>query len=730
MKNESRVFLFIPHPAMFFMSIARKIKRALRGEVSVGTAMLESARRAGVALARQRERAKLTNNHGGIRPARLSSDFAHLSPATLLEHFRARIHPRFLSGFDDAEGARHAPHTPETNELIKDARAIVDARCWPLLGYGVRDFGAEINWLREPVSNKQFNAHEYHGDVVIMRGDGADARALWELNRLGHLVTLARAYAVTGDDRLAREFFTQIESWRKQNPAGRGANWSCAMEVSLRAMNLLAAFGVFRRAPELDEEKFSTLLAMFDEHGAFIRRNLEFSYIATSNHYLSDVTGLLWLGVCLPELQQARVWREFALREMLREMDKQVHADGADCESSIGYHRFVLELFLYSFILCRANEINIPDHYWQKLRAMLEYMRAYLRPDGRAPLVGDSDGGRVLAIVPCAADDHAYVLAVGASLFNEARFKVSDKAPEEVRWILGSDGVEAYEELTDDVSPPTSAAFPDAGTYVMREGDLYLLFNASGAGLGGRGSHGHNDALSVEVSACGTAFITDPGTFVYSADLRARHLFRSTAFHSTVEVDGTEQNTTDEMTPFIIGDEAHPRVLRWESDAGRDLIVAEHHGYGRLKSGSITHRRACLFNKRERYWIIEDALTGEGQHDFRFRFHVAPGLQVDVRPDSITELCDKITGARLLVALVDVSESPAIEPRSTSRDYGAKVASSSLCWTVRARAPLVVAWILLPIGKNENEAARLQLLSLLRNRDRMLGASFKLTSDL
>ena len=121
----------------------------------------------------------------------------------------------------------------------------------------------------------------------------------------------------------------------------------------------------------------------------------------------------------------------------------------------------------------------------------------------------------------------------------------------------------------------------------MRDGDLYLLFNACGNGLGGRGSHGHNDALSLEVSACGTAFVVDPGTYVYTADFSERHLFRSTAYHSTVEVDGEEQNTTDPAVPFVIGDEAHPRVLKWVTTPEFDMAVAEHDGYGTI--GTARH---------------------------------------------------------------------------------------------------------------------------------------------
>ena len=77
-------------------------------------------------------------------------------------------------------------------------------------------------------------------------------------------------------------------------------------------MNLLAAFALFLPSPQIDEEALAELLMIFDQHGAHIRRNLEYSHIATSNHYMCDVAGLLWLGIMLPELQDsacvARVW--------------------------------------------------------------------------------------------------------------------------------------------------------------------------------------------------------------------------------------------------------------------------------------------------------------------------------------------------------------------------------------------------------------------------------------
>ncbi len=604
------------------MAVLKKIARAVRGEVKLTTVALEAIRRSRASLQARRERAEIHDNE----PLILTDKYARMSPDELLAHFRS----------DD----REARFFDEVFEIEAAEVAAAD-----------RIVGREIQWTRDPLSNYVWPL-DYHRDIKLMRTDGSDVRVLWELNRLGHFITLARAYSLTNDERYSAEFFAQLRSWADQNPYGRGPNWTCAMEVALRAISALAAFETFRRSPQLDADFLSFFLQLLQRHGNYIRRNLEFSYIATSNHYLSDVVGLFWLGLLLPELRHARAWRDFGLDQMLREMDKQVLNDGADFEASTGYHRFVTELLLYSFLLCRANNVEIEERYWSKLRQMLSYIRAYLRPDGFAPLIGDTDSGRVLPIGYRRADDHAYVLTIGAAVF-------------------------------DDIPQAGSKGFPDAGIYIMRDGDLYLCFNASDAGIQGRGSHGHNDALSIEVSAGGRAFIVDPGTYVYSADLQKRHDFRSTAYHSTVKIDGKEQNTTDPFVPFVIGNEAQPRVLAWESNGDFDKVVAEHYGYA-----PVVHRRTVTFNKRERAWLIDDEFFGDGEHVYEVRFHFDTGLDVQVRGTSV-EARDGDVGLRISALNCDVT--PILEPQPVSRDYGEMSDALSACWRISG-GPGKLSW--------------------------------------
>ncbi|HEU4769032.1 MAG TPA: heparinase II/III family protein, partial [Pyrinomonadaceae bacterium] len=225
------------------MSTLRKIKRALRGEVNLSVAALEALRRTRASFESRKERANLDKED----PLNLCS------PVRKAKFF-------FTENPDP--------------QLLALANRLVDE--------------PPTEWNRDPRSGYLWPL-DYHRDIKLMRSDGSDIRIVWELNRLAHFITLGRAYALTKDERFATAFMEQLRSWNEQNPYGRGPNWQCAMEVALRAINLIAAFELLRPSRQIDTR---FLLRLFQQHGNYIRRNLEFSYIATSNHYLSDVAGL------------------------------------------------------------------------------------------------------------------------------------------------------------------------------------------------------------------------------------------------------------------------------------------------------------------------------------------------------------------------------------------------------------------------------------------------------
>ena len=689
------------------MTFSNKIRTLFRGNVRFFDLPREAMRRKKVIDHQKQERRDREKIAG--KSARLALQFASASTSELLTHFRER-NASFFRVEDLVQVAtQRSEHFPaETAHLVANAERIVKESIWDLAGLGEFKFKAENYWRCDPITGKDWGT-DYHADVVTYSDDGADIRIVWELNRFGHAVTLACAYSVTGDETYAETFFEHIKSWMQQNPYATGANWNCAMEVALRAINLLAAFDIFRRSKTITGDKLAQVLKLFDQHGRFIHENSEFSYIATSNHYLSDVIGLFWIGTLMPELERATKWRDLGLREMLREMDKQVLPDGADFEASTGYHKFVAEMFLFSFILAERNDIIIEQKYLEKLRGMLLYLQCIQRPDHRMTLIGDADGSQIIPIIKRDADDAAYLLSIGALYLNDEKRELNEIGPE-AAWLFGVSSISAPQEI-DDNERSRSVRFSNSGSFVLRNDDLYLHFNANDCGINGRGSHGHNDALSIEISAFGSPFIIDSGSYVYNLDREARHLFRSTAYHSTVMVDDQEQNTTDPELPFIMGNEARPVVDEWQVSAEFDRVSGKHFGYTRLTE-PVTHRRTVEFHKRDPYWLIEDYLTGKGRHKFSFSFHLAPDIKVSDIDQMTVKIGDNDARA-LYIRAIGIDAKHEVVSAFASRNYGHKENSLILRWNVTTNAPLTVRFLIVPSGSAENDASRLELLQRL-----------------
>lgn len=559
----------------------------------------------------------------------------------------------------------------------------------------VHDLGERIDWHCDPYSGVRWPLEHSTRSPLILAA-GADVRVVWELSRLQHLVTMGRAYALTNDERCAEEFVLQLASWNEQNPPRFGPNWKVAMEAAIRAVNIITALEMFRGSPHVDDRAIQLILKMLLAHGRFIRANLEFSYRAASNHYLSDLIGLFAIGTAVPEFNEAAAWVSYSTERLLRELDRQVFADGVDYEGTTGYHRLVLEIFALFFTLSRERGIQIAPRYRDRLEAMFDFVRHYSKPDGTAPLIGDSDDGRLIKFKPRPANDHSYLMTLGAIMFESGKFKPSSSLDEEALWWFGNKGYETIAGLVAG-EEPGSQAFPKAQIFIQRattqHGPLYAIIDCGDHGTGGRGSHAHSDALSLEVFAFNRTFLRDPGTFVYTASEEDRNLFRSTAYHNTVRIDREEISQTREGWPFAFAANVRPKVNLWKSDSERDVLDAEHYSYNRL-AAPVTHRRIVTLDKRKGHWTIEDIFTGEGRHLVEFFFNFDSGLDVALDDHKRATVIGNGTTFSIVPASVPGLEAK-IEPRWVSPAFKTRLSSSAIIYSLSAEVPLKVTFELL-----------------------------------
>jgi hypothetical protein len=634
---------------------------------------------------------------------------------------------------------------PGDRERSIDAAERVMRHELDLLGSGPVALGERIDWHRDFKSGRTWPP-VYHRDVTVVDlGDDSDIKVVWELSRFTHLLALGKAYAYTGDERYAAEYTAQVLSWIAANPPLTGANWACAMEVAIRAVHWIWAYEMFRPSPALTPSFKVELLKSVLAHGRFILANLEYcetreagrSVRLNSNHYLADLVGLVYLGLMFPEFREAGEWLRLGVQELFCEIEEQVHPDGVDYEHSTSYHRLVTEMFTSAFLLAARNGVPVPAAAWQRLERMYEFVEATIRPDGRSPQIGDSDDGRLHPLGWSEMDDHRYLLAIGAALFGRADFKAAcargragpapaaASVPAELVWLLGPDGIARFRALPDAGAgagaTARSRAFPHGGFYVLAASDIHVVCDAGGGSIRGRGGHHHNDTGSFELSAGGRAWIVDPGSYVYSADPAARNLFRSTAYHNTVVVDGQEMNRMNGSLLFLLGDEARGEVLAWRADAARDVLEVRHHGYARLGEAVVHDRRLGLDRAAAggTALLVQDRLTGGGIHGIESFLHFDAGIDLE-RADAATFVARAGPGEHVVVRAVagrgegtsgagGAEAAPpltaAIRDGWVSRRYGVRQRAPVLVLAGdRVRVPVSLAWVVVPQARVDLDA--------------------------
>ncbi|MFZ0815689.1 MAG: alginate lyase family protein [Candidatus Sulfotelmatobacter sp.] len=510
----------------------------------------------------------------------------------------------------------------QVEEIIDQAEKICRHR-FDLLGYENLDYGMPIDWHLDAVHGKRAPRKLFHKMRYLDFVEVGDSKVTWELNRHQHLVTLAKAFRLTGAVRYADEIFRQWRHWQADNPYPVGINWASSLEVSFRCLSWIWTYELLKGSPGLPDFR-DDWLRSFALHGRHIERYLS-TYFSPNTHLLGEGVGLFFLGVLCPELAAAQRWKALGWEILVREADRQVQADGFHFEQSTYYHVYALDFFLHSIVLANANDIPIPKSLEETLQRMLTAL-CLLRRAGSPPRFGDDDGGRLFDPRRNRSEHLLDPLATGAILFQRCDYKAAAAdLREETIWLLGVEGVRQWDALAATATAVDSAALSAAGFYLLPapQPATQLAVHAGPQGTPS-GGHSHADALSVCLQSQGRSLLLDPGTCEYVGECGARDLFRGTAMHNTLRVDGTDQAET--ATPFSWKQLTQSKVEQWIQGESFDLLVATHDGYECLVS-PVIHRRWVLSLKNGMY-LVRDIVEGQGQHQLDISWHLGQDLEL------------------------------------------------------------------------------------------------------
>jgi hypothetical protein len=208
------------------------------------------------------------------------------------------------------------------------------------------------------------------------------------------------------------------------------------MDVSIRAVNLLLAYDMLKQL-DLDnilDNKFDNIFYKFiKHHGKYIIDNLEYARNYTaSNHYLSNLAGLIFVAAYLKSEPITDAWLVFGTQELIDQVKKQFHSEGSNFEGSTSYHRLSTEFVVYSTAIIlgilktdrnssygnydyklvdRLKPLNqqkyninrkdfFPQWYIDRIYAAAIFTNNIMNNKNEIVQIGDNDSGRLLKLSP------------------------------------------------------------------------------------------------------------------------------------------------------------------------------------------------------------------------------------------------------------------------------------------------------------------------------------------
>jgi uncharacterized heparinase superfamily protein len=469
------------------------------------------------------------------------------------------------------------------------------------------------------------------GDASGWKWEQTDAPRLWRFHL--HYWDWAWGLAAAPDRLIARALFARLwRSWQASAEFGRGDAWH-PYPTALRAWSWCG----LHRDLAVGSDIEPAFVAVLAAHAGFLRRHLE--YDLGGNHLIKDLKALVGLAIFFADERLLRL----ALGRLTRQLTKQILADGGHYERSPAYHCQVLADLMDVADLLRAAGQPPADEIIEAVERMRRWLGAVLGPDGQVPLLNDG-------------------YPVDRELLTVLRPAPDPVTPASSLHVLPATGlvraVAGGWHLLADVGPPCPPSLP---------------------------GHAHADTLGCLLHVDTVPLLIDTGTSTYEPG-PVRRYERSTAAHSTVELDGT--NSTEVWGVFRAGRRARVSDLAAHADSSCITCEAVHDGFRCLSGRPLHRRRWSLTSDGLR---VDDMVTGRGRHEVVVRWQLAMGSAVRVADGTAL-----ITSSAGVFALTIASTSPVViaaEARPVATEFGSTIDAPALICRMDTALPVRITTI-------------------------------------
>mgnify|MGYP001027977494 CR=1 FL=1 len=479
-----------------------------------------------------------------------------------------RLTPHHHEGFTGEPGLSpytHFPRIPETQKslALADADAVLEGKA--------HLFGGQLVPL-----NLEAGASNRHWSLLERIPAACDLKFIWEPGRFGWAISLARAYALSGNPAYAEDFWDKTNHFLEIHPPNLGRQWQSAQEVAIRLMVLVFCDRVVAQDPASTPDRRQRLWQALAEHALRIPPTLVYARAQNNNHLLSEAAGLYTAGVYLPEHPRAAEWRKLGWHWLNWGFQHQIDEFGTYIQHSTNYHRLMLQLALFTdHIRLLADDEPWPQRTKSRLAAATNWLWALTDPHtGRAPNLGANDGAYIFPLAHSGLEDFRPVVTAAGRAFLRQDIYSQSSIYEMNQWFELEKQAQATQKQ------------PHAPDMLRVSGTQGRAFIHT-AHFQDRPSHA--DQLHVDLWWQGANTAQDPGTYQYSGEPPWENALAAGFVHNTLTLDGRDQMLR--AGRFLWLDWAQAEILAHEINEDGEVIrvTTAHNGF---RNSGACHKRS------------------------------------------------------------------------------------------------------------------------------------------